>query len=191
MKKQKGQVKIQVSKNHLRFLVPEFSKSQVKIQEMAFMLVAVILFFVLVGLFATSIIYKNAHESATQIEEEKTLAAVSNLAGTAEFVCTNNRPNCIDEDKLMSLIGKKSYESLWSFTSLRVVKFSGFNKMEKDFIECTIQNYPDCDVFKIYDKKNPNEDTIFSFVALCRVEFEQNPYEKCEIGQLWAGSARK
>lgn len=165
-------------------------KSQIKIQEMAFMLVAIILFFILVGLFAASIIYKNLHEQATQLEEEKTLSAISNLAGTAEFVCTGNRPNCIDEDKLMALIGKKSYESYWPFTSLRVVKFSGFNKEEKNFIECNIQNYPNCDVFEIYDKK-VNEDVIHSFVALCRVEFEQNPYEKCEIAQLWAGSARK
>ena len=166
-------------------------KSQIKIQEMAFMLVAIILFFVLVGLFAASIVYKNLHESATNIEEEKTLSAISNLAGTAEFVCTNNRPNCIDEDKLMSLIGKKSYESYWPFTSLRVVKFSGFNKKEDDFIKCNIQNYPACDVFEIYDKKSSNENVIHSFVTLCRVEFEQNTYEKCEIAQLWAGSEKK
>ena len=165
-------------------------KSQLKIQEMAFMLVAVILFFVLVGLFATSIIYKNLHEQATQIDEEKTLSAISNLAGTAEFVCTNNRPNCVDEDKLMALIGKKSYESYWSFTSLKVVKFSGFNKDESKFVKCTIQNYPDCDIFEIYDKK-VNEDVTKSFIALCRIEFEQNSYEKCEIGMLLAGSARK
>ena len=192
MKSKKSQIKIQVHKNHPRFLVPLFStKGQLKIQEMAFMLVAIILFFVLVGLFAASIVYKNLHEQATQIEEEKTLSAISNLAGTAEFACTGTRPNCIDGDKLMGLIEKRSYESYWPFTSLRVVKYRGFNKKEKDFIKCNIQNYPDCDVFEIYDKKSLNENVIHSFVALCRVEFEQNPYEKCEIAQLWAGSKRK
>lgn len=158
---------------------------------MAFMLVAIILFFVLVGLFAASIIYKNLSDSATQIEEKRTLSAISNLAGTAEFVCTENRPNCIDEDKLMSLIGKRSYESYWQFTSLKIIKYSAFNKKESEFVECNIQNYPNCDVFKIYDKKNSNENVIHSFVALCRVEYEQNPYEKCEIAQLWAGSEIK
>jgi hypothetical protein len=166
------------------------SKSQLKIQEMAFMLVAVILFFVLVGLFAASIIYKNLRESATAIEEEETLSAISNLAGTAEFACTDKRSNCVDEDKLMALIGKKSYESYWSFTSLKVVRYTGFNKKEMDFIKCTIQNYPDCDVLEISDK-NLDENVIRSFVALCRVEFEQDSYEKCEIAQIWAGSERK
>ncbi len=175
-------------------------KSQIKIQEMAFLLVAIIMFFVLVGLFAASIVYKNLHKSATAIEEEKTLSIISNLAGTAEFACTGTRPNCIDGDKLMGLIGKRSYESYWPFTSLKVVRFSGFNKKEDDFIECNVQNYPNCDVFEIYDKnrllekdgdKNINENVIHSFVALCRIEFEQNPYEKCEIAQLWAGSERK
>ena len=166
-------------------------KSQLKIQEMAFMLVAVILFFVLVGLFAASIVYKNLKESATTIEKEETLSAISNLAGTAEFICTNNRPNCVDEDKLMALIGKKSYENYWPFTSLKILKFSGFTKKEKDFIKCTIQNYPNCDIFEIYDEKSSNENVVHSFVALCRVEFEKDSYEKCEIAQILAGSERK
>jgi len=190
MKSKKSQLKIQAGKNQ-RFLVPRFSKNgQLKIQEMAFMLVAIILFFVLVGLFAATIVYKNLKESATNIEEERTLSAISNLAGTAEFVCTGNRPNCIDEDKLMSLIGKKSYESYWPFTSLRIVKFSGLSENETEWIKCNIQNYPDCDVLEVYDK-NQHKNEIGSFVALCRVEFEQNPYEKCEIGMLLAGSDRK
>lgn len=190
MKSKNSQLKIQAHKNHQRFLVPQFSRGQLKIQEMAFMLVAVILFFVLVGLFASSIIYKNLKESATDIEEEKTLSAISNLAGTAEFVCTGNRPNCIDEDKLMALIGKRSYENYWPFTSLKVVKYSGFNKKEEDFVRCNMQNYHDCDVIEVFDK-NLNENVIHSFVALCGVEFEQNSYEKCEIAQLLAGSERK
>lgn len=166
-------------------------KGQLKIQEMAFMLVAIILFFVLVGLFAASIIFRNLHESATQNEEAKTLSAISNLAGTAEFVCTGNRPNCVDEDKLMALIGKKSFESYWPFTSLSVLKYSGFNKRESEMIKCTIENYPNCDIFEVYNKNSSNDNRIHSFVALCRVEFDTIVYEKCEIAQLWAGSQRK
>jgi hypothetical protein len=105
-------------------------KSQIKIQEMAFMLVAIILFFILVGLFALSIVYKNIQESAEQIQEERTLSAIGYLAGTAEFTCPAGKSNCVDADKLMGLIGKKSYESFWSFSSLKVIRFKGFNKDE-------------------------------------------------------------
>ena len=166
-------------------------KGQLKIQEMAFMLVAIILFFILVGLFAVSIVYKNIQESATQIAEEKTFSAIENLAGTAEFSCSSGKSNCVDADKLMALINKKSYKDFWAFSSLSVVRYSGFSKNESDFIECNLQNYPDCDIIKVYDKK-VKENVIHSFVALCRKEYENNaPYEKCEVAQLWAGTERK
>ena len=166
-------------------------KGQLKIQEMAFMLVAVVLFFILVGLFAISIVFKNIQESSQDIKEEATLSAIENLAGTAEFICPKGRTNCVDADKLMVLKDKKSYESFYSFSSLSVLRYSGFNKNESDFIECNIQNYPDCDIIDIYDK-NVNENVIHSFVALCRREYENNAgYEYCEIAQLWAGTERK
>ena len=165
-------------------------KAQLKIQEMAFMLVAVILFFILVGLFAVSIVFKNIQESSQDIKEEATLSAIEYLAGTGEFVCPGTRTNCVDADKLMGLINKKSYESFYSFSSLRVIKYSGFNKKESELIECNIQNYPDCDIINIYDK-NVNENVIHSFVALCRRDYEKSSYEKCEIAQLWAGTEIK
>jgi len=190
LRKNKSQLKNQVPKNQ-RFLVPVSSrKAQLKIQEMAFMLVAIVLFFILVGLFALSIVYKNLEKQATQIEQEKTLSAITNLAGTAEFICPGSKSNCVDSDKLLALIGKRSYENFWSFSSLSILKSSGFNKNETNWIECNLQNYPDCDVFRIYNKK-VDETAISSFVALCRTEYEQNSYTKCEIAKLIAGSERK
>ena len=165
------------------------NKAQLKIQEMAFMLVAIILFFILVGLFAVSILYKNIQESATEIAGEKTLSAITNLAGTAEFICAGGKSNCVDADKLMALAGKKSYKDFWSFSSLSVVRYTGFDKKENEMIGCTISNYPDCDVIEVYDKGIGNEKVIGSFVDLCRREYENNyNYEKCEIAKLIAGS---
>jgi len=154
------------------------------------MLVAVILFFILVGLFAVSIVFKNIQKSSQNIKEEATLSAIENLAGTAEFACPNGKSNCVDADKLMSLLNKKSYESFYSFSSLSVLRYSGFNKKEDELIECSLQNYPDCDLINVYDK-GVDENVIHSFVALCRREYEKNAYEKCEIAQLWAGTEVK
>ncbi len=164
-------------------------KAQLKIQEMAFMIVAVILFFILVGLFAISIIHKNLQESAVQIKEEKTLSAIENLAGTAEFICPETKSNCVDGDKLMALINKKNYKDFWDFSSLKVLKSTGFSKEEKGWTECTLGNYPDCDVINVYDTEDIE---ISSFVALCWREYENNaPHEKCEIAKLIAGGKKK
>ena len=167
-------------------------KSQLNIQEMAFMLVALVIFFVLVALFALSILYKSLVESSNQIAEEKSLAAIENLAGTAEFICANNKPNCVDEDKIMALKDKKDYDGFWEFSSLSIIKSSGLSKKEQDLVKCTMSNYPNCDIIDIYDKNIANERLISSFVALCKREYENNyPYERCEIAKLVAGTEVK
>jgi len=168
------------------------NKSQLQIQEMAFMLVAVVFFFVLVGLFAASIMYSNLHEDATQIAETRTLTSITNIADSPEFSCVLSKSNCVDEDKLISLINKTSYKNFWPFSSLKVVKFNAFNKDEKEMILCTRANYPECDLFIVYDKKVENERAISSYVALCRKEYENGyTYDKCEIARLVAGTELK
>lgn len=177
-------------KNLKRFLEPSYpKKSQLRIQEMAFMLLAVFLFFILVGLFALSIVYTNIHDTASQIAEDRTLSSLTSLANTPEMSCVSSKSNCVDGDKLINLIGKNIYGEFWPYSSLKVIKFSGFGKNEKDLIECKKANYPDCDIFYIYDKKVKNERTISTFVAMCRKEFENDyTYDKCEIAKIIAGT---
>ena len=57
----------------------ENKKAQLKIQEMSFMLVALVLFFILVGLFALSIIYSNLKSEASDIVESRTLSSITNF----------------------------------------------------------------------------------------------------------------
>jgi hypothetical protein len=168
------------------------NNAQLKIQETAFMLIALILFFVLVILFVMSIVYKNLYQKANDLAQERTLSAITNLAGTSEFICPGSKTNCVDEDKVMALKDKKSYNEFWAFSSLYIIKSSGFSKDEKEFKECNLGNYPDCDIIRIYDKGIKSETLISSFVALCRREYENNyPYEKCDIAKLIAGTEVK
>jgi len=165
-------------------------KAQLKIQEMAFFIVAIILFFVLVGLFVLSIVYSNLYKSATETAEQRTLSSITNLADSAEFSC--GKSNCVDADKLIALMQNKKYENFWPFSSLRVRRMQAFNKTEEEMIKCTRANYPDCDMFVVYDKKVANERTISSYVALCRKESENNfVYDKCEIAEFIAGTKLK
>jgi len=167
------------------------NKAQLKIQEMMFMLLGVFLFFVLAGLFMLTILNSGIRESANKIAEEQTLLTVRSLSNSPEFICTDSRPNCIDADKLIGLIKNKDYKNFWPFASLMIIKDRGFNKSEDKMIKCGSENYPDCDVFVLFDK-NKNERTTESFIALCRKELENNNiYDKCEIAKIIAGTEIK
>lgn len=189
MVNKKRQLRIQETKNH-RFLDLGYSKKgQLRIQEMAFMLLAVFLFFTLVGLFALTLVYTNVSDSASQIAEDRTLSSVTSLADTPEMSCVASKSNCIDGDKLVNLIDKEIYGSLWPYSSLSIISFSGFNKEERDLLVCTKANYPNCDVFNIYDKGAETERKISTHVALCRKELENGfTYDKCENAKIVAGT---
>ncbi len=160
---------------------------------MAFMLVAVVLFFVLVGLFLFSILYASIQKEARLISEEKTLSLITNLADSPEFNCVSSKPNCVDGDKAMALINNNmNYKNFWPFSRLEIQKLSAFKKNKNNMVKCSMENYPDCERFVIFDKKVKNEITTASYIALCRVEIENEAnYQKCEIAKLIAGTELK
>ena len=167
-------------------------KAQLEIQEMAFMLLAVFLFFVLVGMFVLTIVYSNLNQDAARIAEERTLSAVVSLADSPELSCIAAKSNCIDGDKLITMIRKESYQDFWPFSSLKVIKSSGFGKNEEELIKCNFANYPDCDLFVVYDKNVENERAIGSYVAFCRKEYENGyTFDKCELAKIIGGTELK
>lgn len=160
-----------------------------RVQEMAFMLVAVVLFFALAGLFMFSFMYSGIKKSADQAAQDRTLSSIINLADSPEFSCGKSKPNCIDADKAIALMNNENYNNFWPFSRLEIWKSSAFNKSQKDMIKCTIQNYPDCERFVINEKNVKNEKIISTYVALCRNEVENTyNYEKCEIAKVVAGT---
>lgn len=186
-------LKIQAGKNH-GFLVPKSSvKAQLKIQEMAFMLVAVMLFFILVGLFAAILMFSNLQDRATKIAKERAFSAVTNLADSPEFSCSLSKTTCVDADKLIILTNRSDiYQNFFPFSSLEIIRFHAFNYREEDMVRCSFVNYPDCDKFILYDKEVDNEVVIQSYIALCQKEYENGAvYDKCEIAKFLAGSEQK
>lgn len=159
-------------------------RGQLKTQEMAFMLMAVVIFFILAGLFFIAVKYRDLYKQANLLSQEKTLSTLVKLADTPEFTC--GKPLCIDEDKLMAMKDRKIYEEFWQLSSLYVIKVFPRQEEEK---ECTKENYPDCNLFKVYDKKAENEEGFSTFVSLCRQEKTEEGYwyDKCEIGKILAG----
>ncbi len=168
-------------------LIHKCKRSQMHIQEMAFMLIVVIFLFVLVGLFILAILFSQIKQEANKISMDKTLSSIKNLANSPEFYCSVSKTNCVDSDKAMALMTNKNYEKFWPFSRLEILKSSAFKKKENEVILCTMQNYPDCDRILIYNKNVKNKISAFSFVGLCRNEIEKDyNYQRCEIAKLIA-----
>ena len=74
-------------------------KAQMKIQQTAFVLMAITLFFVLIGIFILVIRFSGLKESATELQEKNAMLLATKLANSPEFSCGeafgNKKINCV------------------------------------------------------------------------------------------------
>ncbi|MEK6897850.1 MAG: hypothetical protein AABX28_00665 [Nanoarchaeota archaeon] len=157
---------------------------QIKIQQMAFMLMAITLFFVLVGMFVLTFFLAQLRESAGILEERNALLLVMKLANSPEFSCGESfgsKINCIDADKVMALKNHiNDYSDFWGVSGIEIRKIYPIS----DGTECNQENYPDCSIIKISNINAGHS----NFVSLCRkANMEGKVYDKCEIALLTAG----
>ena len=154
---------------------------------MAFMLIAVTLFFALVGLFITSVLFSGLSNSRALLEEKNAMLLASRLANSPEFSCGNafgtSRTNCVDFDKVMALkeqIKKYSDTGFWGVTGIEIVKI---HPNEYPGVLCSLENYPNCE--KIELVKTNSGTGISNFISLCRKEALEGEIEdKCEIAKI-------
>lgn len=178
-----------LNSNYVNGNLVKSKRSQLRIQQMSFMLLAVVLFFILVGLFYVGVRMRGLRDSAEDLTQQKTISTISIIAETAEFECGEGLGEavlCIDSDKLIVMLNKEGYRSLWpsDIESLKVVKI--FPKTEEE-IECNKNNYPDCNSFEIFDGGG-SQVYISSFAALCRKDLKNDySYDKCEIAKIIGG----
>lgn len=154
---------------------------------MAFMLIAVTLFFVLAGLFVFTVLFSNVKTSAKIIEQENAILLVSKLANSPELSCESafdgSRLNCVDSDKAMALAANiEAYKNFWGIEGIVIRKIYPDGSQE-----CNSFNYPDCNVITVLDA---GEGTgVSNFVALCKKinvgEGNETKIENdCELGKL-------
>ena len=159
-------------------------KAQLKIQQMTFMLLAITLFFILVGMFVLSIYVSNLKSAAAGFEEKNAMLLVTRLANSPEFSCgsafKSKKTNCVDADKVMMLKGNiDKYSDFWDVENIeiRTIYPNSTN------IECTLSNYPNCNIIKIRSGEISEE--FSNFVSLCRKEnLNDEVYDKCEVAKL-------
>lgn len=154
---------------------------------MAFMLMAITLFFVLVGMFFLTMQFSNIKESASVLEEKNALLLVTKLANSPEFSCGNSFGivgiSCVDSDKVMALKNNiDNYKNFWGISSIEIRKIYPASQG----IECASSNYPNCNIIKINNGEIASE--YSNFVSLCRKEsVNGETYDKCELAKLIVG----
>lgn len=154
-------------------------KGQMKIQEMAFVLVAIVIFFAMVALVYLAIRLSSMGEDVKAEKEQSAKELVRKLADIPEFSWAECS-GCVDADKVLALKGRASYKGLWELDYLMVEKIypKGADA------ECTIANYPDCRTITLINSINYGT-PVYSFVSLCSYE-ASGDYIKCELGKIYA-----
>jgi len=168
-------------------------RGQLKIQQMAFMLMAITLFFVLVAMYVLVIKFSGLKESATELEEKNAMLLVTKLANSPEFSCGaafgSNRINCVDADKAMMLKENMyKYINFWGVSNIEIRKI--YPRADSDVI-CNLGNYPDCNIIKMLPKEITGYD-MSNFISLCRKEFSGDEvYDKCELAKIMVSYEKK
>jgi hypothetical protein len=157
------------------------SRGQMKIQQMAFVLVALMVFFAMVALFYFSFSLGSLEKGAQSLQQDEAKELVRKMASTSEFAFTSKDcSNCIDMVKVLVLKDRGSYEDFWNLDFLQIKKVHP----SSNEIECEKSNYPDCNTITII----PNEEIgspPSAFVSLCSWEQSQE-FFKCELGRILA-----
>ncbi|MDO8528641.1 MAG: hypothetical protein Q7S06_01990 [Nanoarchaeota archaeon] len=159
--------------------------AQMKIQQMAFMLMAITLFFVLVGIFVLVIRFSGLKEDSQTLEQENAMLLVSKLANSGEFSCENafgTLSNCIDADKVIALSSREEYERFFGVAKIEIRKIYPDNGNTL----CNEENYQTCGVIRVLDRNVKTLPSSSNFVSLCRREIDSTGigYDKCEMAKL-------
>ncbi|RMG81510.1 MAG: hypothetical protein D6707_04725 [Bacteroidetes bacterium] len=165
------------------------SNGQMKIQQMAFMLLAVTLLFALIGMAFIAIKSQNLKKSFSESKEREARLLVLGLANTPEFSCggaiRNRISGCVDADKVMALSQSdkiEKYKGFWGLSKIEIVKM--YPRIDGKTVCDLSSNYPNCDIIKVLDEGNSGF-SFSNFVSLCRKEKKGDEiYDKCELAKL-------
>jgi len=158
-------------------------KAQLKIQQMAFMIVAVFFFFLLIGMAYLSYQFASVKTKYADLQKEEAIRSLETLTNMPELSCSESFL-CIDEDKLYALSVKGGYDELWPVASIKVYKIYPSFKGSTQ-VKCPDAN---CNYYLVYDSGQKSVEEYASFVSLCKKVREGGyTYNKCEIGKLAVG----
>ena len=157
---------------------------QMKIQQMAFMIVAVFIFFVLVGLFVLNVGFGNIKKGAEELQREQAISSLQVISDMPELNCGSSESLCLDKDKLRVMSGEigKGYEGFWPVASVKAYVIYPTSEVA---VKCPATN---CNYYEVFDNGQKNSNEYSTYVSICeRIREQGGVYNKCEIGKLVVG----
>jgi hypothetical protein len=152
-------------------------KAQMKIQEMAFVLLALVLLAIIGFIFFLKLSQNKLVESATDIKTQTTLSLLEKLANLPELECyckPSCKANCMDKDKVNSL--KTMLQTNKNLESL----FQGLSSLKVK------QIYPPENEIVIYTSRTPsNASSYQTFINLCQYDTGRYSYD-CNMAMIIA-----
>ena len=154
-------------------------RAQLKVQEMAFVLVAFMVFFALVGLMFLVFRIQFLQQGAADIGDERAHIAARTLAASPELAW-QGCVGCIDKDKAFVLaeeIRMNRSKAVWDVEYLALESVYP----PRSGGVCTRGNYPHCNQTVVLKKREDYGVSTSTFVALCSYEHTQ---ETCILGRI-------
>lgn len=149
-------------------------KSQMKIQEMAFVLIALMLLFSMVFIFYIKLKSSDIEETSYGLKQNKALSLLDRITSMPELSCSavlGADSLCIDQDKL------------------EIMQTNNFQEEYRDFWqnvkEIKIKKvYPDEDSFVIFSSAKPGfvNESYSSFTRICSQKYDNTGWYECSIG---------
>ena len=162
-------------------------RGQFKIQLMAFMLIAVVVFFALVVIFVLAFGLSSIKDTANLLEQQNAMLLVSKLANSPEFSCGEayggSMVNCVDLEKVMALRESVAkYKGFWGVSNIEIRKVLDSSPE----LSCSLGNYPSCNFVRLLENSSSGYD-YSNFISLCWKENNAEMgkvYDKCEVAKL-------
>jgi hypothetical protein len=159
-------------------------RAQYKIMQMAFLILAIFLFFVLVFVLFTKYRLGGLASNVRQLEKDSAISSLWVLVNSPELSCdfSDGSSWCIDKDKVMILSTSlgESYEDYWPVASIELLEV--YPNSVKEQILCP--NYY-CNSYEIFDNGQEQIQKYSVYVNLC--EQTNNYRESCSLAKLIVG----
>jgi hypothetical protein len=149
-------------------------KAQFKIQEMAFVLVAIAVLFGFVLIFFARFQLGIVQQSASEVRREQAVNTLHTISAMPELRCSEagGEVNCIDKTKVEAFVRVRTrYNELWKNAFISRVKIEQF--------------YPKGPEYVLYSGPSTSTTSYSTYIPLC----EQQGYDlNCTIGKITVSS---
>ncbi len=150
---------------------------------MSFFIIAVFIFFTLVGMFFIGFYFNSLKGSVSTLEKNQAIASLQTIANMPEFNCNSREEFCLDENKLRIMT---TYAPLYrDFLPVESIKVYKLYPRQEEQRQCPGVN---CSYYVILESTQKNVKEVSTFVSICKKDPRFGyVFDDCEIGKLVVG----